>query len=165
MLFRSDHIKKPVLESLNICVNECVYEVCGEAVTDILTAMEKLELLYVGYGLKNDFYMLMSCGFKDNAQNTHVLFDLEIADYLISGGARTKDFTQLVLHYLRREIGEDICEFFDMVFEIMKLQQAEIESLKLEKLLHNVELPLIRVMAQMEYSDPARQMVRARAFT
>ena len=148
----SDHIKKPVLESLNICVNECVYEVCGEAVTDILTAMEKLELLYVGYGLKNDFYMLMSCGFKDNAQNTHVLFDLEIADYLISGGARTKDFTQLVLHYLRREIGEDICEFFDMVFEIMKLQQAEIESLKLEKLLHNVELPLIRVMAQMEYN-------------
>ena len=120
--------------------------------TDILTAMEKLELLYVGYGLKNDFYMLMSCGFKDNAQNTHVLFDLEIADYLISGGARTKDFTQLVLHYLRREIGEDICEFFDMVFEIMKLQQAEIESLKLEKLLHNVELPLIRVMAQMEYN-------------
>ena len=39
-----------------------------------------------------------------------------------------------------------------MVFEIMKLQQAEIESLKLEKLLHNVELPLIRVMAQMEYN-------------
>ena len=51
--------------------------------------------------------MLMSSGFKDNAQNTHVFFDLEIADYLISGGARTKDFNQLVIHYLRKETKKD----------------------------------------------------------
>ena len=125
---------------------------------------------FTGHDIKGDYYMLMSCygvsGFRTG-------FDTAIAQYVLDSGRSSYSISALSNEYLHASLEEEkdfiaanaqIDMFSDnlsayadyglkycvTVLNLESLQKAQISAQSLEKVLYDVELPLVEVMAQME---------------
>ncbi len=125
---------------------------------------------FAGHDLKESYYMLM-CSYGLNRFDTE--FDTAIAQYVLDSGRSNYNLPALSNEYLHESLDEekDVAAAgaqldmfsdtlagyndygFDLcaaVLDLERLQKAQISAQKLEKLLYDVELPLIEVMAEME---------------
>lgn len=125
---------------------------------------------FIGHDLKNDYYMLMNYGLKEC--NTY--FDTAVGQYVLDSGRSNYDIKALAYEYFHENIEneKDLMEnsgqmdlFSDMskqfsqfgfkwcaiVKSLNLLLEKKIKEAELEKVLYEVELPLIEVMASMEY--------------
>jgi len=131
---------------------------------------EKIEK--VGQNLKYDIIVLKKYGIHVKGK----LFDTMIAHYLLNPELRhnmdymaetylkyrtihidqligAKGKNQLNMRSLRPELVKDYaCEDADVTLKLKAILEKAIEKQKLEKLLYDIELPLVYVLADMEYT-------------
>lgn len=125
---------------------------------------------FMGHGLKKDYYLLMNLGIME----METVFDTAIAQYVLDPGRSNYALTTLSQEYFRTNIQDEkefLAEsgqlsFLDdarqkysdyglkwcaLVAQLAIPQGEEIKRQELEEVYHKVELPLVQVMAYMEY--------------
>lgn len=132
---------------------------------------ESEKILKIGQNLKYDILVLKKYGFEVKGP----LFDTMLAHYLIDPDSR-HNLEVLAQHYLQytpvsiktliggkgkpatmRDVPLDklveyACEDADITLQLKTKLQSEIERLELQKLYYEVELPLLRVLVEMEFT-------------
>ena len=127
---------------------------------------------YIGQNIKYDVLILKRNGVDIN----NIFFDTMIAESLIAPEKNSYKLDNLSKDYLNYEmvpienlIGEksnqismdtvpldDICfyacEDADVVFQLYEIQSKILKEKKIEKLFYNVEIPLIKVLVEIEYN-------------
>lgn len=124
----------------------------------IKSIMEDKEIFKVGHDLKSDIVILKSIGINIES----IKFDSIIAAYLLNpsnSGYRLKDIYQDyleedILDYEDKEgdIHEKYCSSVRAVWNLMKPLDDKIVQMGMGKLYHEVELPLVEVLADMEHN-------------
>ncbi len=108
-----------------------------------------------GDEIKRAYLLMKRCGAKWTAP----YFDTSVAHYLLDPEAK-HTLRVPAMKYLDYEISapetvsraEAACEKADIARRLMPILNKEIETDRQSKLLHEVELPLIRVLAEMEWT-------------
>ena len=137
------------------------------------------DMKITGHNLKTDYYALMANGFaKEKLSSSRLfdtVFDTSIAQYLIEPSRSNYDINTILLEYFHEELTKE-SDFMNENSQMDFLSQSQIkymdygldwciavenltkvlwEKLKIEDLdtvLYDVELPLIEVLASMEYN-------------
>lgn len=132
--------------------------------------LENARILKNGHNLKFDIKVLRANGIKPRG----IFFDTMLASYVLNPGNRAHDLDSLAFSELSYEkvplvdlIGKgrnqislkevDIeklafysCEDADITFQLKKVFEEKIKKEKLEKVLFEIEMPLLEVLAEME---------------
>lgn len=108
-----------------------------------------------GYEMKNLYFDTMIASYLINPQNKKHNFDKIAFDYLghttikysdLTDGAE-KNLTQVDLKLVVDYAGEDA----DITFRLYKYLDEQLKQMGLERLFHELEMPLVRTIALMEY--------------
>jgi DNA polymerase-1 len=108
----------------------------------------------IGHNIKGTLLVLKKYGVDLSGQ----LFDTMLAHYLIEPEA-SHDLQILCAQYLNYDLLSDpdsrqknqVCERADKVFQLKQALEKELEQRGHEKLMHDIEMPLVKVLANMEY--------------
>lgn len=124
----------------------------------------------IGHNIKYDYIVLARAGVKLQG----IYFDTMLASYLLSPGSRSHSLDALAFSLLGHEkikteeligkgkkqitmnlvnlaqVTEYSCEDADMTLRLMLILKKKLEQEKLAKLFFEVEMPLIKILAQME---------------
>lgn len=88
---------------------------------------------------------------KNTIEINNLIFDTEIAAYLIDSSQGEYKLKGLISKYLHSDVKEDdICNgicYMERLFDVLK---AKIDELKMEELLYKIELPLVKILSSME---------------
>ncbi len=124
----------------------------------IKTIMENKELEKAGHDIKNDLLALKSL--KINVETLR--FDSMIGAYLLNPSRPSYRLKNLYSEYLEEEVpdyedkeGEthiNYCNSVRAIWHLIKPMEEEIAKLSMEKLFKDIEMPLIEVLADMEYN-------------
>ena len=169
----SSHVDKPLVMGVSLLVNnkyfyiDCTLE---ETLLRLVEILDRTAPLYMGHDIKNDYYMLKCYGLKKCSTG----FDTAIAQYVLDPGRSNYSMNAMSQEYFRETI-EDEKEFMSgsgqigmfedrseefssyglkwcaLSAQMMVIQKEMLSGEKLEKVMDEVELPLIEVMADMEY--------------
>lgn len=166
----NSHLEMPEIEGISIINGKKYYYLSGEALEGFGAWFAKQNISVTGHGLKEAYYMLM-CRYGISGFRTE--FDTEIAQYVLDPARSGYSLSALSNEYLHQSI-ENEADFLaangqiDMftdhsqaycdyglthclaVMNLKVLQEDRIKNEKLTKVLTEVELPLIEVMAAME---------------
>lgn len=126
----------------------------GKSLLEVLRPVLENSSGKSGHNLKALVLVLKKFGIEVKG----LLFDHMLAHYLIEPEA-SHDLPILVQQYLGYELlpedhpdlRERMCERADVCFQLRKKLNAELESRRHIKLLSETELPLLKVLAEMEY--------------
>ena len=143
-----------------------------EVINRLRPILENPAIAKIGHNIKFDLIVLRSAG-----ANVHgPLIDTMVADYLINPGRRNHTLDDLALRYLnekttgikeligsgKNEITMDrvplaiisnyACEDVDVPTRIVPLVRETLASLDLDVLFRDLEMPLIEVLAEMEFN-------------
>ncbi|HPD66161.1 MAG TPA: DNA polymerase I [Bacteroidia bacterium] len=119
-----------------------------EMLQEILSAQD---ITLIAYDFKKDIMLLKSNGLEFNG----FLFDNLIAHYLIDSES-SHDFNRLCENYLHHQFvsgshpADDPGQFAFLNIKLYELFSKEIEE-KYHHLFHSIEIPLVSVLAEMEY--------------
>ena len=157
--------------------NEAFYlDISGRTNIDCDKCLEKVFQLFaskdiniIGHNLKYEYQMLKSIG----KSFSNIYFDTMIAAYLISSGKYKYSLDDLASEYLSYKMTKykditdkgkltlldvDInvvvayaCEDADMTFRLYKIFKPLLKQHNLENIFYKLELPLLIVLAEMEY--------------
>jgi DNA polymerase-1 len=130
------------------------------------------EIEIVGQNLKYDMVVLRDAGVTFSGK----LFDTMVADYLINPGHNAHNMDELALRFLNHRtikiteligtgknqirmdqvdlprITEYAAEDADVPLRLKPILVGRLREMELEKLFHDVEMPLTKVLAEMEYN-------------
>jgi DNA polymerase I len=144
----------------------------SEALKPLVAMLEDPAVAKVGQNLKYDLLVLRRAGITLRG----IDFDTMIASYLLDPGRREHGLEALALQHLdRRTIGyEEItgkgknqisfaeveiercrdyaCEDADVALQLAELFAPQIQELHLEDLFRRIEMPLVEVLAEMEWA-------------
>lgn len=133
--------------------------------------LESSEIIKIGHGIKNEVIYLM----KKNIVMNNIGFDSEIGKYLLDPSESSYSIDKLAYEYLKeennaeneylgtgkkrisfKEIDNEKCKeyLFNYLNTVIKAEEkicAEIDELNMTNLFQKIELPLIEVLAYMEY--------------
>ncbi|MBX7067169.1 MAG: DNA polymerase I [Parachlamydiales bacterium] len=125
---------------------------------------------FFGHNLKYDYHILENLGIHIK----HIAFDTLLASYLIDPQKRRHNLDDLTLEKFTRvkialesligkgkkqismrdvpieKVKEYCCEDIDYTTRLKELFQVELKERKLDRILHDIELPLLPILAQME---------------
>lgn len=165
---RNLYLYKPEIE----CISQ--YKVDSiDGLKKILEALVKLDCKIIGHGLKEQFFSLKSIA-SDIANNLIISHDTEIAEYILEPNRTRYDLDKMFLSYCgevieyeentklnkqltlfdedeNKEADENIIK--KRLFAISKVyenQRNEIDDRGLNDIYYNCELPLIKVLSDME---------------
>lgn len=101
--------------------------------------------LVIGYDLKSVMHAL-------GARLTPTLFDAYIASYLLNPSGRGFDVTILAQHLLNVELSANptAAESVVHIFAIKALQEKQLKTEALEKIMYEMEMPLVGILYEME---------------
>lgn len=165
------HVHKPVIEGVFLAAGNQAFYIDWER-TGAGAAVSKLnekKFRYYGHDIKNDLYSLMVYG----ADQFQVEFDTAIAAYVLDVSRNKYDLKTMAMEKLNLTIasmeefaaengqidlfarpGEKSLDYgimtMEVVQQLMALQKRQVEEEGLERVLYEVELPLIEVLASME---------------
>lgn len=168
-----NHFEKPVLMGASILSGQEYYYVpldSKEMIEALVGALNDRSPEIIGHNLKKDYYMLKNHGLL----NCKTGFDTAIAQYVLDSARSNYSISTLSEEYFREPIQEEdafvesdgqINLFNDrkeeyseygfkwcaLVAQMTLIQKNMLEEEKLEKVFYEVELPLVEVMADMEY--------------
>lgn len=89
----------------------------------------------------------------------HSWFDVELAAYLLNPGSRNLEVPELIEKYLGFELTEQEADLFGSsfnpkiaahLFELAEILEVELETKNLKKLFHELEMPTLHLLAEME---------------
>ena len=134
--------------------------------------LENPEIEKIGQNLKYDMIVLRSAGVAVRG----VAFDTMVASYLLDAGRRSHSLDALSLHYLNHdtikidsligkgknqksmaevplaEITPYAAEDADVPMRLLPLLASQLEEANLNELFHNLEMPVIDVLVELEYN-------------
>ena len=154
------HTENPSLEGMELSDEKTVYT--GFADPSLLSGKA---LKLCGYELGKVYYVLARHGVDISKMQT--AYDGDIARYVLSPSGRSSGLRDLIFEYFHLDIeqqaaGEQIAMFkradsnaglkYACLKALRALQEREIAGAQLEKLYSQIELPLCRVLAEMELS-------------
>ncbi|MCQ4635929.1 DNA polymerase I [Anaerovorax odorimutans] len=168
-----NHVARPKIYGIGIMSTDRQYYYINcekeETLTAVMALFNEKEPCFIGHDLKNDYYMLMNYGLTSCCSG----FDTAIGQYVLESGRSNYNLKTLAYEYFHESL-EDEKEFFEnnsqvdlfsdptevystyglqwcaTVLSLMPVLEQKIESEDLQKVLYEVELPLIEVMAAME---------------
>ena len=166
-----NHIQKPFIEGVFLLSEKKAYYIDAQTigVTNVIDALNRYSINFVGHDVKDDIYALMYYGLTD----FKVVFDTAVAEYVIDPSRSKYELKNLALEKLHLAIdSEDEFNkaqgqigFFDdnrtilaeyakslgiAVLQLIDLQTIILKDKSLEKVYNEAELPLIEVLASME---------------
>lgn len=164
-----NHLKKPEIEGIAAINDDKYYYFDCRDMDEIYSWLAEQDISFIGHGLKNDYFMLMSRGIRSFDTN----FDTAVVQYVIDSGRSNYSLTLLTNEYLHSSVKEEkefaaensqmdlftdnVKAYMDYGFEICsavlnikEAQQGILRKEGLEKVAYEVELPLVEVMASME---------------
>ena len=166
----NSHVSTPVVEGISMINSGNYYYFCVNDIPGFGRWIASQKTEFIGHDLKSSYYMLMSVY---DASGFDTGFDTAIAQYVLDPARSNYDLSTLSNEYLHESL-EDERDFIssngqiDMfsdssgaymdyglkhcvtVLNLKSIQEGQIASESLEKVLYEVELPLIEVMASME---------------
>ena len=135
------------LDSLEICDGEKVYEAawnrCGENYDRLLRAVFSPEVKKAGHNIKDLMGLLM----KEGLSTEGFVFDTALAAYLLEATESDYAPERISVRYAGRELSGA-----EAVFALYPTLDAQMKELGMEKLYYDIELPLCRVLSEMEES-------------
>ena len=130
------------------------------------------EIKKLGYNLKDDYIALKPYGIKLE----NIYFDITIAEYLIDSMSSTSyECSAIAMKYLTKkvktkeellgkgvkakkyqdldfeELSSHISQIIDTVKNVMPIMEENLKESNMDGLLYHVEMPLVEVLADMEY--------------
>ena len=133
------------LDSLEICDGEKVYQVtwnrCGDSYDRILGTVFSPEVKKTGHNVKDLIGLLL----KENRCAEGFVFDTALAAYLLEATESDYAPERISMRYVGRELGGA-----EAVFALYPVLDAVMKDLGMEQLYYNIELPLCRVLSEME---------------
>lgn len=135
------------LDAVEICDGETLYRaqwsVAGEKYNELLRTVFSPEVKKLGHNIKDLMGLLM----KDELPVEGFTFDTALAAYLLDANNGDYSLTRISTKYLSHElVGAQA------IFELYSVLDAKLDELGMTKLYYEVELPLCRVLADMEAS-------------
>ena len=135
------------LDAVEICDGETVYRaqwsVAGEKYNELLRTVFSAEVKKLGHNIKDLIGLLM----KDKLPVEGFTFDTALAAYLLDANDGDYSLPRISAKYLNREL--DVAQ---AIFELYSVLDEKLDELGMTKLYYEVELPLCRVLADMEAS-------------
>ena len=135
------------LDSLEICDGEKVYEAawnrCGENYDRLLRAVFSPEVKKAGHNIIDLMGLLM----KEGLSTEGFVFDTALAAYLLEATESDYAPERISVRYAGRELSGA-----EAVFALYPTLDAKMKELGMEKLYYDIELPLCRVLSEMEES-------------
>ncbi len=144
-----------------------------EVLQALKPVLEDPRLRKVGQNIKYDLLVLRHAG----VELAGIHFDTMVAAYLLNPSERQHNLDSLSLEYLRYKkiptssligkrgkeqrsmdqvavevVGEYACEDADIAWRLYEVLEPKLREAGLEKLFHEVEMPLVEVLADMEYT-------------
>ena len=147
-------------------------ELLSDELADLVALLEDPEVAKIGQNLKYDLLVLRRAGITLRALE----FDTMVASYLLEPGRREHGLDALALQHLaRRTISYEeltgkgknqipfaevalercrdyACEDADIALQLAEIFAPQIRDLKLEELFQGIEMPLVEVLADMEWA-------------
>ena len=135
------------LDAVEICDGETVYRaqwsVAGGKYNELLSTVFSAEVKKLGHNIKDLMGLLM----KDKLPVEGFTFDTALAAYLLDTNDGDYSLPRISAKYLNREL-----DGAQAIFELHSVLGSELDELGMAKLYYEVELPLCRVLADMEAS-------------
>ena len=135
------------LDAVEICDGETLYRsqwsVAGEKYNELLRTVFSPEVKKLGHNIKDLMGLLM----KDELPVDGFTFDTALAAYLLDANNGDYSLTRISTKYLSHELDGS-----QAIFELYSVLDAKLDELGMTKLYYEVELPLCRVLADMEAS-------------
>jgi len=144
-----------------------------EVLQALKPVLEDPRLRKVGQNIKYDLLVLRHAG----VELAGIHFDTMVAAYLLNPSERQHNLDSLSLEYLRYKkiptssligkrgkeqrsmdqvavevVGEYACEDADIAWRLYEVLEPRLREAGLERLFHEVEMPLVEVLADMEYT-------------
>lgn len=166
-----NHVQSPYIEGVFLMSENKAFYLDIEAigVSQGISVLNGLDLNLIGHDIKDDLYVLMSYDYK----NFNIAFDTAVSEYVIDPSRSKYELKNLALERLHLAIDSEDeffknqgqIDFFEdnrtklsnyaktLAIATIAIKEKQLDSIKknnLEKLLFEVELPLIRVLASME---------------
>ncbi len=169
----NNHLADPVIQGVSLLNGDTCYYFnlqSSDGLNGFYGWLDKQNISFLGHDVKRDYFMLMSKGCR---RDFHTTFDTAVAQYVLDSGRSNYRLSALSNEYFHETI-EDEEDFIasngqmDMfsdkteiyseyglkvcvaVLNLADVQKKSIADEELEKVLYDVELPLIQVMAGME---------------
>ena len=164
------HITKPLIYGVSFACLDKVFYISDKVLIDeFIKKVNAIKPKLIGHSLKRDIYALMSHGLF----NFDVLYDTEIAQYLIEPSKSKYNLELLMLETFHEEIpdyksimsesgqmdmlgnsdgkmaeyGLLIC---NSIIALKSVQEIKLNKSSLEKVYKEAELPLVKIMSSME---------------
>ena len=165
-----NHLDVPQIEGVAAVNGDTYYYFDCRKLSGFYDWLAAQDISYVGHSLKDDYYMLLCHGLT----KFETAFDTEVAQYVLDSSRSNYNLAALATEYLHQNL-KDEKEFFEengqvdlfsdptenymaygcqvcgAILNLAEVQKAQIAAQKLEKVLYEAELPLVEVMASMEY--------------
>lgn len=156
-----------------------------EVLPELQPLLDHCEVVKIGQNIKYDLIVMRNHG----ARVEGTLFDTMVADYLLQPGRTNHGLDELADRYLglkaisikeligtgKQQIGMNqvplakicryACQDADFAFRLEEILRKELESSKLEELFFQVEMPVLRVLAEMEFEGIAIDTPRLENFS
>lgn len=133
------------LERIEVCDGQAVYSLawaqCGEGYNEFLRLVFSDEIKKVAHDLKDLMCLLL----KEGLSLDGFTFDTALAAYLLSATDSDYEPERLSMRYLGREL-----HGVEAIYALFPVLQENLQNLGMEKLYETAELPLCRVLAEME---------------
>lgn len=165
-----NHLKEPQIEGVAMIHDGVYYYFDSSKLPGFTDWLSAQPLKWIGHDVKRDLYMMMCKG----AAASEVVFDTAVAQYVLDSGRSNYSLSALAAEYLHQTIEEEkdflknngqVDLFTDMVsvyldygfsicsgiLNLREIQRQKIQEEHLDQVLYDVELPLVVVMASMEY--------------
>lgn len=167
------HVRKPEVQGIFLMDEERAFYVDCLHISpeEAAQAVNHLNLSLSGHDIKDDVFSLMSYGMTD----FDISFDTAIAEYVLDVSRSKYDLKTLALEKLHQDIpdqnefvagsgqidmfSDNTAAYLDygvllgsITMAVRRCQEPEIEEKSLAKVLYDVELPLVEVLASMEVS-------------
>ena len=133
------------LDRLEFCDGKAVYTAawnqCGEGYNRLLKRLFSPEIKKVSHNVKNLMGLLLAEGLDTEG----FLFDTALAAYLLEATDSDYSLPRISVRYAGREL-----DGAEAVFQLYRPLQEKLKELGMEELYYSIELPLCRVLADME---------------
>ena len=133
------------LDRLEFCDGKAVYTAawnqCGEGYNRLLKRLFSPEIKKVSHNVKNLMGLLLAEGLDTEG----FLFDTALAAYLLEATDSDYSLPRISVRYAGREL-----DGAEAVFQLYRPLKEKLKELGMEELYYSIELPLCRVLADME---------------
>lgn len=166
-------LEKNILKTYLSIDGNCIEYLEGEDVLKIKDILEDEDIEKIGYELKQDYVALRPYGIV----MSNIFFDISIAEYIIESKSSTSyDFDAIASKYLykkvmtkeellgkgakaisfsevkQRLLDNYVCGIIETTFGVIEDMKKKIKDDNMEMLFYDVEMPLIEVLGDMEYT-------------